>query len=72
MKKNAPRWPVDYKVEYVYRNVKRKRYVSSFTPVEALEQFHSLTNETAIFDITLYEWNKYKTPAGWVEVDDFS
>ena len=74
MKNDKVKFPVDYKVQYTYRNIKRKRYITSFSPSEALQQFDELADHDhkAIFDIALFEWNKYKTPPMWVKVTELS
>lgn len=74
MKSNKVKFPVDYKIQYNYRNIKRKRYITSFSPSEALQQFDELTHQDpkAIFNIVLFEWDKYKTPPTWVKVTDLS
>ena len=71
MRINKPRFPVDYKIEYIYKNVKRKRYINTFTPEEALEQFwdHDNVSGGAIIK-KVFVWNKYRAKGTWDDITD--
>lgn len=65
-------WPSDYKIEYKYKGLTRKRYTTCFSAELALEQFEEMMKGYAVTEIVIYKWDKYKTPPEWVEVDEFS
>ena len=71
MRKNNSRFPIDYKIEYSYNNVSRKRYINTFTPEEALQQFwdHDNVSSGAIIK-KISVWNKFSGGGTWDDITD--
>jgi hypothetical protein len=69
--KNNPRFPIDYKIEYGYKNVSRKRYINTFTPEEAVGQFWDHDNVSAGAIIKkISVWNKFRAGGTWDDITD--
>ena len=69
--KKKKKFPIDYKIVYKYKGIKRDRYITAFSAKLALNQFDKMMADTAVFEIKIYKWDMYIRGKGaWIDVTD--